>query len=67
MQMKLSDWHLVILYRYWSEETYCAGFIGADEDTVKRFREWLRDESLDPLCDYELEMINIFKRQEEDA
>jgi hypothetical protein len=40
---ELTNYELVALYREWSEDRYCAGFMDPTEATVKEFREELPD------------------------
>ena len=60
--MDLTDYQVVQLYRVWSEDAYCAGFMSPSEGTVKSFREWLKgpkareDDPERNLVDYEEEM-----------
>jgi len=67
----MTDRQILQLYSEWSEDAYAAGFISPSEETVRRFREWLKGprarEDLEdkPLEDYEVEMLEIFKRQEQ--
>ena len=63
---QLSDAELVELYRRWSEEFWCAGFMSATEGTVRQFRKWLTTLGRDVpevSTDYELEFLTEYKRQ----
>jgi hypothetical protein len=60
----LSNYNLIMLWERWSEEFYCAGFMGASPDTVERFLEYLQTK-VEPveLEDYEREMIVEVRKQ----
>ncbi len=62
----LTDRAILVLYRYWSEETYCAGFMDPAEDAiVQSFVDWLRDSgasNADTLTFYEIELLLKFRR-----
>ena len=53
----LSDLELVYLWRQFSEEHYCAGWIVVQPDTLKQFKKWLEGQGNDDdgstLADYE--------------
>lgn len=65
-----NDKELIMFYRQWSEEFYCAGFMHPDKDTVQEFYNWLQrpdyleEEDIGPYADYELEMIKVFREIE---
>ena len=67
--MPISDQGILELYSFWSEDRYCAGFMHPHEDTVREFREWLRELKFTgsgDLQDYEQEMLEEFYRQEKE-
>lgn len=55
----LSDLELVYLWRQYSEEYYCAGWIVVQPDTLEQFKTWLEGRGDDgeesTLADYERE------------
>jgi hypothetical protein len=64
-----SDSEVVELYREWSESTFSASFMGADDDYqeyVAEFREWLEvKESLPALLlVYEQQMLAEYRKQD---
>ncbi len=66
--MAYSDAKLIALYREWSDETYAAGFYGATEHSVRRFRGWLQITEPErvnlPPLDYEQDMLDEYRKQE---
>ena len=64
-----SDMEILRLYRQWSEEFYAAGFLSPTEETVREFREWLRQgpttEEERELSLYEVTMLEEYHRQEQ--
>lgn len=66
--LNISDMGLTKLYRLWSEEYYAASFISPSSDTVKIFRQWvknLENTGLNyTLQDYEQSMIMEYYKQE---
>lgn len=66
----LTNNQIVTLYREWSGLRYCAGFVSPSEEAVRSFRKWLRRDYLlevksnKELFDYELQMLEEFRRQE---
>ena len=65
--MNLSDKTLILLYREWSEECYCAGFMSPHPGHVRKFRRWLKNMStrLVEYTDYEEEFLAEYKKQQE--
>lgn len=66
----LPDWLILMLYEYWSEETWRASFHSPSPAIVADFREWLAAQppQTRPLYeDYETEMLREFRRQETEA
>lgn len=65
----MTDAEIIELYRRWSEETYCAGFMHADSGRVAEFRAWLPGPmgswAAETAKLYELEMLAEYRRQEE--
>jgi len=61
----LADDEVIRLYKLWSEETYCAGFLSPSADSVGEFIHWLRADGHvaleEPVQDYELEMVALFR------
>ena len=62
--MKYNKRTLVILYREWSEEQWCASFMLPNPSFVRAFREWLTELPSEPVNSFELEMVAEFERQE---
>ena len=61
----LTDGVLLALYRQWSEELYCCGFLMPSAEFIREFREWLPTAlHQQPLECYEREFLQEFKRQE---
>ncbi len=64
----MTDAEIIELYRRWSEETYCAGFLHPEAQSVSEFREWLPGPigtwTPETAKHYELEMLQEFRRQE---
>jgi hypothetical protein len=59
-----SDEQVIMLYRTWSEEYWCAGFIKPSELTVRDFREYLsKGYHVHPREGYETEMLKEYHRQ----
>lgn len=75
LQLGYSNEELLGLYSRWSEEYWAAGFMSPDPHTVRDFRIWLHNPKRDQwlrgvgrdLHDYEVQMLEEFKRQEEAA
>ena len=63
---QLSDEHLILLYRRWSEEMYSAGFMEPSPGDVLKFRRWMLTRSLDQEP-YEAEMVEEYCSQIADA
>lgn len=68
---ELTEWEIMLLYREWSEASYC-GFIVPSTETVKEFRNELHLNETDDaepyreLYDYEMRMLQEFKKQEKE-
>ena len=66
--INISDRDLLILYRSWSEECYCAGFLDPSEASVKEFIKWLKEGGYSTkdergyLLDYEKEFLEIARK-----
>ncbi len=62
----MTDGLIVEIYRLWSDDTCCVGFLKPSPDTVQEFRGWLEQElRWDPAfaSNDEKEMIAEFHRQ----
>lgn len=61
----LSDLELVYLWRQYSEEYYCAGWIVVQPDTLEQFKTWLEvrgdDGEESTLADYEREDLHAIR------
>ena len=60
---------LIDLYRQWSDEKWCAGFMSPYPDTVRDFRTWLhspdfQESVVSIITEYEFEMLEEFRKQE---
>ena len=66
MPHNYNDQELIILYSYWSEENWAAGFMKPDRDIVASFRKWIHLYCEHPrnLLDYEQELLAEYRRQE---
>ena len=65
MFLKPEDVRIIKEYRLWSEYFYAAGFIDPEENTVRSFRKWRKEEgNYRMLTDYEEEFLEEFYRQE---
>ena len=70
--MSEKEWtakELIDLYRQWSEEKWCAGFMDPSPDRVRDFRTWLhasdfQESVVSIITDYEFEMLEEFRKQE---
>ena len=62
---ELPDGIILMAYREWSEQIYCASFESAEETHIAHFRTWLKSHmARDEREDYEVEMLEMFRRQE---
>ncbi|HKZ41098.1 MAG TPA: hypothetical protein VJ044_09050 [Candidatus Hodarchaeales archaeon] len=62
---KPEDVQIIKEYRLWSEDFYAAGFIDPEENIVRSFRKWRKEEgNYRMLTDYEEEFLEEFYRQE---
>ena len=62
---EITDGHLLLLFSEWSEDTLAASFQDPTPNTVRRFREWLRNQGPQPpMEDFERTMIAEYRRQE---
>ena len=65
-QAALEDEEIVSLYRTWSEETWCAGFMDLSLTMLEDFMEWLSSRKTacrerEGFTDYELDLIRRFR------
>ena len=64
----LEDEEIVDLYHIWSEEFWCAGFMGLSSTMLEDFMEWLSSRKMgygdgerEEFTDYELDLITRFR------
>jgi heme-degrading monooxygenase HmoA len=58
----IDDDLLLVIYEWWSEETYCAGFMNPSNGMVQEFYNWINSDGPNPEHrDYETEMIDKFR------